>query len=505
MKIFHLLTYFTFVFSNFLTAQSDNIHWNLVYSETFDSLIVEPKKWTEDTYGDTSKWHVDIFDEDGDFFTEVYGSSFKDDLNKFRSFRKSFTYGKDGWLTFELYGRDEDKDSNPESGGKFMNENGKAKIICQRHTDAAIIRTSDELPEIYRLQVTVSNINFGGDQDDDGNWFENGKFNGYDSLEENAGPWRQDGNGNGVPAYNENGIYFLGICDFHNPAPHNNVFWHHHRKLVMDTDNNNYDGSSWSQIYNPSKGTFEEDGNRYISMLWLQGEDFGSDFVGNEFVSWTTQGWMYDPTFIDKYLPDESYVFTVERTTGSYTISVSGNFYYGGKTTYTATKKITEYPVVWHYNRRENYDGSYNQIKEYNGKEYQTWPADSYYPDYFFCGDPHINFYEGTAEYDNLMLWEGNITTGMVEYKSGFNNKLSAYPNPFNPATTIDYQIMDDSNVKLVVYNIIGQEIKILTNKRHSAGKYKTNWDASGYPSGIYLIELQTDSKRITKQLAFVK
>ena len=90
------------------------------------------------------------------------GQEFLDNLNKFRSYRKSYTYGEDDWLTVELYGRDSDKDGIPETGGTFVNEDGKAKLISTRHYDGAIIRSTDELPDKYRIEVTVSRINFGG-------------------------------------------------------------------------------------------------------------------------------------------------------------------------------------------------------------------------------------------------------------------------------------------------------------------------------------------------------
>ncbi len=69
------------------------------------------------------------------------------------------------------------------------------------------------------------------------------------------------------------------------------------------------------------------------------------------------------------------------------------------------------------------------------------------------------------------------------------------YPNPFNPKTVISYQLSTTNNVKLSVYNIIGQMVALLVDKRHSAGKYKVEWDASGFASGIYFYRLETDKE----------
>jgi len=174
--------------------------------------------------------------------------------------------------------------------------------------------------------------------------------------------------------------------------------------VVMDTDNNN---PAWSKMWDPGRNAAVTDGSHYISMIWLNGEDFGNERTGNQFVSYTPGGWKYDPTFVDKYIDGESYVFTIERVGDSYALSVSGNFYYGGRRTYSATRRWRDDPVTWHYNRMpdEYAPAQWNQTRSYGGQPYQTWPEGSSYPDYFFFGDPHINYYEGSAEYDDLKLY----------------------------------------------------------------------------------------------------
>ncbi len=498
------------IFSAYTYALSENIKWKLVYHETFDALIIEPCEWTEDTYGDTSQWQVDIFDEDGAFFRSQFGNEFDTELHKFRSFRKSFTYGDDHWLTFELYGRDENKDGTPESGSTFINFEGKAKLISRRHTDGGIIRTTNELPEIYKIEVTVSRVDFGGDKDNDGNWTENGKFNGYNG-DEIASPWRKNWNKTEwLESWHENGLYYACIVDYKNPAPHNNVFMHHHRKVVMDTDNNNYDGGAWSSIYNPNSHQFEEDGSLYANLVWLNGENFGTDFTGNHFSSWTPAGWQteeWNTNFADKYLPNAEYTFTIERTPDYYTVSISGNFFYGGDTTYIGKKNFREFPVVWHYNRNDEYDGSKNEVKEYNGHAFDTWPEDSYYPDYFFCGDSHINFYEGSAEFDNIKLWVGEVMTGVAAFNAANKPEchLTNFPNPFNPKTSINYQVPEAGNVILSVYNMSGQELAVLIDEEKQAGNYKVVWDGSAYSSGVYLIRMQADNYLSTKKMSLIK
>ncbi len=191
--------------------------YRLVHRETFDTPFSEPAGWTEDTYGEDSPWNVDAFDDDGAFFIERGGEAFLASLRSFRSFRKSFTYGDDGWITVELYGRDSDKDGVPETGGHFLSERGKAKLVSTRHYDGAILRSTRPLPSRYRVEVTVSNINFGGRRG--GSWEHGGKLNGYDGSESSA-PWRfSDQDITPIPAVIENGLYFLCITDYERPAP----------------------------------------------------------------------------------------------------------------------------------------------------------------------------------------------------------------------------------------------------------------------------------------------
>jgi hypothetical protein len=68
---------------------------------------------------------------------------------------------------------------------------------------------------------------------------------------------------------------------------------------------------------------------------------------------------------------------------------------------------------------------------------------------------------------------------------------LQNYPNPFNPTTVISYQLPVVSEVKLVVYDMLGREIAVLVNERKVPGRYEAKFDASGLASGIYFYRLQ--------------
>jgi hypothetical protein len=110
---------------------------------------------------------------------------------------------------------------------------------------------------------------------------------------------------------------------------------------------------------------------------------------------------------VDKYLDRQAYVFSIERDGEAYTMRVSGRFHHGGTAIYEASRPFRVPPVTWHYNQspEELRPPYHNETRTYLGRTYETWPEGSAYPDYFFFGDPHINYYEGTAEFDDLKLY----------------------------------------------------------------------------------------------------
>jgi hypothetical protein len=67
-----------------------------------------------------------------------------------------------------------------------------------------------------------------------------------------------------------------------------------------------------------------------------------------------------------------------------------------------------------------------------------------------------------------------------------------AYPNPFNPATTIEFAIPNSEFVTLKVYNILGEEVATLVSERLAAGSYKYQWDANSLASGVYFYRIET-------------
>ena len=116
-------------------------------------------------------------------------------------------------------------------------------------------------------------------------------------------------------------------------------------------------------------------------------------------------------------------------------------------------------------------------------------------PEYDLDGNPRI--YEDIIDI-GCYEWQG---TGTIdEYISIASSKLSNYPNPFNPSTTIKFSIENDSKVKLTIYNIKGQKIKILTHDKFNKGYHSIIWygddeNSNSVSSGVYLYKLNINGK----------
>ena len=79
------------------------------------------------------------------------------------------------------------------------------------------------------------------------------------------------------------------------------------------------------------------------------------------------------------------------------------------------------------------------------------------------------------------------------------------YPNPFNPNTKIKYSVPQTIKVQIKVYDVLGNEVKILVNEEKPAGSYELIWDAANLPSGIYFYQLRAGSFVQTKKMSLLK
>ena len=79
------------------------------------------------------------------------------------------------------------------------------------------------------------------------------------------------------------------------------------------------------------------------------------------------------------------------------------------------------------------------------------------------------------------------------------------YPNPFNPTTTIKYDLPEDTQVKLVIYNILGQKVATLVDGFKEAGYHQAIWQGNNLSSGLYFYQFQTKKFTQIKKMLLVK
>ena len=84
------------------------------------------------------------------------------------------------------------------------------------------------------------------------------------------------------------------------------------------------------------------------------------------------------------------------------------------------------------------------------------------------------------------------------------------YPNPFNPTTKINYQLPENNYISIVIYDVMGHEIKSLVSINQEAGYKTVHWDATNnvekqVPAGIYIYTIQAGEFRQTRKMVLLK
>jgi hypothetical protein len=115
------------------------------------------------------------------------------------------------------------------------------------------------------------------------------------------------------------------------------------------------------------------------------------------------------------------------------------------------------------------------------------------------------------VDYEGNPVMHGPISPQEAAKEQVLEFRLNpAYPNPFNPVTHIAYEIPQDGNVKLVVYDLNGKTIRTLVNAEQKAGQYQLEWngtDQSGnfVSSGVYFVSITTGNYKKTNKVIFVR
>ncbi|MEZ4823010.1 MAG: SBBP repeat-containing protein, partial [Ignavibacteria bacterium] len=284
--------------------------------------------------------------------------------------------------------------------------------------------------------------------------------------------------------------------------------------------------------------------------------DLGVDNDGNIYVCGGSQGDLfYDDYIIVKY--DSSGIEQWNRRyNGSanfldqaryLVIDNSNNIYITGYSTHTGTgydyttiKYNTNGDQLWisRYNNGLNDVPNHMIIDSYGnlyvtgmsdgsgtGKDYATVKYDSagnqlwvirfdysgQYGDIPYAIDVDNNgsvYVTGESDRDILTIKYSQLTgVNPISFGTPSEYKLEQnYPNPFNPATVISYELKVTERAKLIVYDILGNEIATLVDESKPAGSYEIVFDGSDFPSGIYFYSLRVDGNLIdTKRMTLLK
>jgi hypothetical protein len=154
---------------------------------------------------------------------------------------------------------------------------------------------------------------------------------------------------------------------------------------------------------------------------------------------------------------------------------------------------------------------------KYDENGAQKWLLNYLSPDSISGGnniivDKNFNVYiNGTGKYNSLrgsLIMKYSQLIGIEPISNEIPNRyrlFQNYPNPFNPVTKIKFSVPKLNAVKLLIYDVLGKEIKTLVNEELKPGVYEIDFNASQYSSGVYFYRLVTGDFEETKKMLLIK
>jgi hypothetical protein len=181
--------------------------------------------------------------------------------------------------------------------------------------------------------------------------------------------------------------------------------------------------------------------------------------------------------------------------------------------TYSYDNANKKYTILYEAKENNNWSVGQKQVYTYDNNR-NIIRAESYYwrnELWIHAATYHKIYFNHNQEY---LIFDAAIVT--IDYATftdvakenikvlSFNLRQN-YPNPFNPNTIISYALPSASNIKLTVYNNLGQTVKTLENGFKNAGNYSVNFTASNLPSGIYFYKLEAGQFSQVKKMMVLK
>lgn len=114
--------------------------------------------------------------------------------------------------------------------------------------------------------------------------------------------------------------------------------------------------------------------------------------------------------------------------------------------------------------------------------------------------------FEDVNQYHSMELESVILPTEEIPYQTPSQTQLHpAFPNPFNPTTTITFELSRAGEVELHILNVLGQQVATLVNARLNAGSHTRVFNAQGLASGLYFSVLRTENRVLVQKLTLIK
>lgn len=106
----------------------------------------------------------------------------------------------------------------------------------------------------------------------------------------------------------------------------------------------------------------------------------------------------------------------------------------------------------------------------------------------------------GYLTVDDIQVTRPKVITNIAPQIPDEFDIINIYPNPFNPETSIDFQLSEAGDIELSIFNISGKKVHTLYQGIKNKGNYSFNWNASTMPSGIYICTLSSNNHKLSSQ-----
>ena len=246
--------------------------------------------------------------------------------------------------------------------------------------------------------------------------------------------------------------------------------------------------------------------------IWMLGQN-----ISEPGAYWQTQGygttsWPYcgEIDIMEHWGANQNYVQSALHTPSSYggTSNVGGQYISNASTQFNVyTLEWTPEQMIFSVNGYVHY--TYNP----NPQNSETWPFDA--PQYLLMNiaiESSItsSFTETEMEIDYVRVYEASTLSNQAETVPVYFNAVQNFPNPFNPLTTLKYDLLEDSFVEIKIYDMLGNLVNNLVNQNQMQGYKSVQWNATnnqGQPvsTGLYFYTIQAGDYIQTKKMLLLK